>query len=190
MKALLTPIFNLPVWAHAAVTVASFAGFQKAKAVLDASYSASRHPVDYATGQTTFDATRIKEFYAYMQTEGTLDIYYQTQLIDFAFLTLLGLTGLLLGTLVSRAARDSSWARRAGLVAAALFVTGAGMDAFENLTSFVMLNDPSGFADWLALPYSSFAVAKFALITGGMAAIVTSLVLTATGRLIRRPVIG
>ncbi len=180
----------LPVWAHAALTLASFAGFQKAKAALDASYAASRHPVDYATGQTTFDAARVKEFYAHMQSEGTLGIYHQTQVIDFGFLALLGLTGLLLGTLIARAGRTGSWARQAGLFAALLFVGGVSMDALENQTSFVMLADPQGFADWLALPYSGFAVVKFALITGGMATALISLFLTATGRLIGRPVIG
>lgn len=181
---------SLPVWAHGALTLASFVGFQRVKAALDASYAASKHPVDYATGQTTFDATRIKGFYAHMQSEGTLDVYHQTQLIDFGFLALLGLTGLLLGTLIARAGRDGSWAYRAGLIAALLFVGGASMDALENLTSFVMLADPQGFADWLALPYSGFAVVKFALITAGMAAVLISLALTATGRLSGRPGIG
>jgi hypothetical protein len=64
------------------------------------------------------------------------------------------------------------------------------MDALENLTSFVMLADPQGFADLLALPYSGFAVVKFALITAGMAAVLISLALTATGRLSGRPGIG
>lgn len=190
MNALTKPLFSLPIWGHAAATIASFAGFQKVKAALDASYAASRHPVDYATGQTSFDAARIKGFYAHMQTEGTLDIYWRTQMIDFGFLALLGLSGLLLGCLVARFGRDNSWARRMGLIAAACFVAGACMDALENLTSFVMLADPQGFADWLALPYSGFAVVKFALITAGMGAVLISLALTATGRLMRRPVIG
>ncbi|MGH1356095.1 MAG: hypothetical protein ACRBBS_13560 [Thalassovita sp.] len=190
MQRFFKPLFSLPVWAHAALTAVAFSGFQWIKTLLDASYAASNHPVDYATGQTTFDATRIKEFYAHMQAQGSLDVYVRTQQIDFGFLILLGLSGLLLGTFVARAGRRDSWARRIGCLAALFFIGGALMDASENLVSFVMLNDPQGFAGWLALPYSGFAVVKFALITAGMGAVLISLLTTATGRLFRRPVIG
>lgn len=190
MQRFFNPMFSLPLWGHAVLTLGAIAGFLGIKGSLDRSYAASRHPVDYATGQTTFDATRIKGFYAHMQAEGTLDIYLRTQLIDFGFLIALGLCGVLIGTLVARAGRDGSWARRIGSLAAALFLGGAVMDASENLVSFVMLADPQGFADWLALPYSGFAVVKFALITAGMAAVLISLAATTTGRLSGRPVIG
>jgi hypothetical protein len=190
MQRLTQPIFSLPIWAHAALTAGAFVGFQRAKAALDASYAASRHPVDYATGQTGFDAEKIKGYYAHMQGEGTLDIYVRTQQIDFGFLVLLGLTGLLLGTLVARAGRSDSWGRKIGCLAGLSFVLGAMMDASENLVSFVMLADPQGFAAWLALPYSGFAVVKFVLITAGMAGILISLAATTTGRLSGRPVIG
>lgn len=41
------------------------------------------------------------------------------------------------------------------------------MDIFENLTSFIMLANPTSFADWLIVPYSSFATVKFALYAVG-----------------------
>jgi hypothetical protein len=34
-------------------------------------------------------------------------------------------------------------------------------DAFENFVSFYMLAKPTDFANWVAIPYSSFAVIKF-----------------------------
>ena len=40
-------------------------------------------------------------------------------------------------------------------------MVGALADAVENLISFAMLADPQGFADWIALPYSAFAVLHY-----------------------------
>ncbi len=47
-------------------------------------------------------------------------------------------------------------------------MTGTMFDVIENLISFVMLANPNEFANWIALPYSAVAVAKFACITVGM----------------------
>jgi len=134
---------------HLIGAVGAMAGFQLVKARLDASYVASQHPVDYATGQTGFDASLVKGYYAHMDAAGTLPIYVQTQIIDFAFIIFLGGGAIVFGTL---------------------------MDCAENLVSFVMLADPQGFPSWLALIYSSFAVTKFACIALGMLLILTSLI--------------
>lgn len=173
---LFTRTASLPLIIHAGATALAFAAFQGAKSVLDASYAASNHPVDYATGQTTFDAARIKGFYAHMQDLGTLDIYVRTQIIDFAFIGAVMVLGLLLGTLVARLGRKGGYGRRLGFVAAGLAMTGACMDAAENLVSFVMLANPQGFADVLALPYSAFASVKFAMLTLAMLSVLASII--------------
>ena len=178
------------IFAHAGATAAAFGAFQLVRLRLDALYAVSRHPVDYATGQTTFDGIRIKEFYAHMQAEGTLGIYVQTQLFDFLFIACVALLGLTLGTLTARLGRPGSLARRAGIAAAISAMGGAAMDAAENLVSFVMLADPAGFPNWLALPYSGFAVAKFALMTLAMALVLITLILAAAGRATRRPALA
>jgi len=54
------------------------------------------------------------------------------------------------------------------------------MDVLENLVSFVMLSNPTGFADWLVVPYSSFAVAKFAFYLIGYIWIVAALLIKVT----------
>ena len=177
---------EMPLWLHVGATAVAFGVFQAVRITLDASCAASNHPVDYATGQTTFDADRIKGFYAVMEQAGTLDIYVRTQVIDMGFLTMIGVFGLLLGTLVARLGAPGSWARGAGLGAAVAAVFGALCDASENAVSFVMLADPQGFADWLALPYSGFAVVKFALITLAMALVLAALGLGLAGRITTR----
>lgn len=190
MLRLIDKTFSLRLWIHLGLVVLSFVGFQAVKAQLDASYAASQHPVDYATGQTTFSGPAIKGFYAHMQEAGTLDIYLRTQIIDFGFILAVMCLGWCLATLVARGARAGSLARKVGNGAACLAVAGAGMDALENAVSFVMLSNPQGFADWLAYPYSGFAVAKFALLTLAMLTLLVSLLLNATGRLIGRPALG
>lgn len=166
---------RLPLWAHGAAAVLAFGAFQGAKALLDASYAASRHPVDYATGQTSFDATQIEGWYGTMQSLGTLDLYVRTQLIDFGFIASVMLVGLMLGTLVARLGRADSWGRKIGLAAAAFAIAGASMDAIENLLSFIMLSTPEAIPQMLAVIYSGAAVIKFALLTTAMAALLLSL---------------
>ncbi|CUH76402.1 hypothetical protein TRM7557_00881 [Tritonibacter multivorans] len=183
-------IAALPLLVHIGAAIATFVGFNWIKARLDASYAASNHPVDYATGQTTFDGAAIKGFYAHMSDLGTLDVYRTTQLIDFGFILAIACMGLFFCTLVARASRDGSWGRWLGLTAGLCAVMGAICDAIENGWSFVMLADPDGFADWLALPYSGFASLKFAFITAAMGCLLLSLLCAAAGRLSRRVAIG
>jgi len=53
-----------------------------------------------------------------------------------------------------------------------------------------MLADPQGFSNWLAFPYSGFAVLKFALITLGMGLLIATIILAMVGRLLNKPRIG
>ena len=177
------PLFRLPVAFHVAGTVLTLGAFQAVKAVLDRSYAASRHPVDYATGQLAFDADRIEGYYRVMIEAGTLDIYRTTQLIDFGFIACIMALALFLGTLVARLGREGSWGRKAGVAAALAGIAGATCDAVENLLSFGMLANPSEISQGLATVYSSAAAAKFGLLTLAMALVIVSLVLGAFSRL-------
>lgn len=170
---------------HAALLAAAALIFFRVKSLLDASYAASNHPVDYATGQTAFSGAAIKGYYAHMLERGTLDIYWQTQMIDFGFIASLASFGLLAGSLLARLSANGGWAWKMGSAAAFLIVGGAAFDVMENLISFIMLSNPSGFADWLALPYSGSAGVKFALITAGMFAATVSVMLNIYERLWR-----
>lgn len=183
-------VLNLPVAAHIALAFGSFIWFQWAKGKLDASYAASLHPVDYMTGQTSFSGEKIKGFYAVMAQAGTLDVYVTTQLIDFGFILGFVGIGLFACTLIARLSRGSSIGQKLGLFAAGAFLLGALCDAIENLWSFVMLANPATFADWLALPYSAFAVLKFGFITLGMALVIASIVCALLGRVLKRPNLG
>ena len=67
---------------------------------------------------------------------------------------------------------------------------GALSDAIENGWSFIMLANPTDFANWLAIPYSGFASLKFALITLAMLCLLISAVLTVIGRLTGKSNLG
>jgi hypothetical protein len=180
----------LPIWTHSACAAGTIIMFQWIKGKLDASYAASQHPVDYFTGQTTFNADTIKSYYAEMQAIGTLDIYWTTQVIDFGFLLSMACIGLFVYTLIARLSRCERFGRRVGLIAGLSITLGALCDAIENSWSFIMLANPTGFADWLALPYSGFASVKFALITLGMGLVLISILCSIIGRIAKRPSIG
>ena len=181
-----TRIMSLPLWLHGGLAAGAFAAFQGVKSKLDQSYAASGHPVDYATGQLTFDASKIESYYAVMQGKGALDVYRTTQFIDFGFIAAVMILGLLLGTLVARLGPEASWGRRLGKTAAILAVTGAIFDALENLASFAMLREPTAISQPLALIYSSFAAIKFAALTAAMVALLASLALGLWARMAAR----
>jgi len=187
---ILTRVAALPLLAHAAAAIATVAGFQLAKGRLDASYTASKHPVDYMTGQTSFSGQTIKAYYAEMQDAGTLNVYFTTQLIDFGFIVAMACVGMFICTLIARLGRVDSLGRRVGLFAGLSFLLGAACDAIENGWSFVMLANPADFANWLALPYSTFASLKFGLVTLGMLLVLVSILSAGTGRLLKKPRIG
>lgn len=179
-------LLRLPLAAHLGATALAFGGFQWIKGRLDASYAASGHPVDYATGQLAFDAQMIESYYARMIEAGTLPVYVQTQFLDFGFIAAVVAVSLLFGTLMARLGarinRLGVWGWWAGLTAALLGVAGASFDVLENLLSFVMLDRPQAIPQPLALAYSAAAAAKFALLTTAMVCVLFSLTAGVLGR--------
>ena len=145
---------------HTALAGASVASLAIANGILNASYEASNHPVSYAEGQLAFNGDTIKGYYAHMSELGTLDTYVTTQLIDFGFIAAMICIGLFFATRIARMLTGTR-AASAAAWASTLFVVGASFDAIENLISFVMLANPTGFADAIALPYSTMAALKF-----------------------------
>jgi len=169
-------ITTLTTRRHAAAAGASFVALGAMNAALNASYAASNHPVAYAEGQTTFDGARIKGFYATMDQAGTLDIYTWTQILDFGFIAAVALVGICIGSLLRRVNRPGSRSAQAGRLMTIAALAGASFDALENVVSFVMLAQPQSFANWLAIPYSTFAVIKFGFISVAMIAMAVSFI--------------
>lgn len=149
---------------HFVLAILAFGLMRFANIILDNSYAASKFPVPYYVGQTAFSGEQIKEYYAFMINAGTLDIYWQTQFIDFLFIAMVIITGLLFPSFVARLHQKGSWLYAITFAFAVLMPFGGLFDAVENLISFVMLARPETFANWIAIPYSTFAVLKFGAI--------------------------
>ena len=132
--------------------------------------------MNYFEQQTSFDAVKMKAWYAFMIQEGTFDIYLETQLIDFAFIATVILAGYTIWALVANLHPEegffNKWGQR---LAFALPIAGV-FDILENLVSFFMIANPESFADALVLPYSTFAVLKFASWTIGLVWLLLSVI--------------
>ena len=179
-------IASFPIAWHAALTVGSFLVFGFCNAQLTQSYVASQFPVHYAVGQTAFDGDLIKGYYAHMQDLGTLGVYVRTQFIDFAFIASMVTFGVLLSTLVARIGVSKGWGQKIAYIAGMSIIAGGALDVAENLMSFVMLSNPTGFPNWIAIIYSSFAAMKFVCITVAMAAVLLAVFVGIAERLFTR----
>lgn len=172
--------FNVFAWWGLAVL--AWAISRTAQVWLDGFYARSQFPVPFYTGQTTFDAVELKGYYAHMIEQGTLDIYVQTQWIDYVFMvTSLVFLVVLAGAALRTLPKALHGGRLFRFAKAMVYIVALApvFDAMENLVSFVMLADPQGFSDWLVYPYSSFAVAKFTVFAIGYVWALGSLVIAA-----------
>jgi hypothetical protein len=133
-----------------------------AQATLDTWYARSLYPVPYYVGQLSFSAERLQRWYTFMAGQGTLGIYWRTQMIDFGFITSTALLFTILAALVARAFPAGSRGRRVASRMVPFAAIGPAFDVVENLLSFLMLPDPHHVNRTLALVYSSSAALKFA----------------------------
>jgi hypothetical protein len=123
-------------------------------------YELSKYPVRLFAGQLAFNPERVAEWYQFLISNNTLDLYIQTQYLDFIFI--FGLMATIFFTqilLVKLNPKESGWYRFAvGMCLWGPFLASA--DIWENLTTLTMLENPANFAPWLAYLASSFTVWK------------------------------
>lgn len=146
---------------------------------LDKSYEQSKFPVPFYEGQTTFDAVETKKHFQVLIENNTLDLFWVTQQIDFVYMfATLIFTVTVMAAVYKTLSFDKRWQDIAWIM---IFIMPLNvvMDIMENLVSFVMLSDPLTFSDWLIIPYSTFAVAKFFMYIAGYLWIVLALIVKA-----------
>lgn len=162
MNAIYRYFLNSPkIFTLGALTTASFLFNLWTDKILTANYIASKFPVPFFTAQLSFDPEKIKAWYAFLINEGTLDQYIHTQNIDSLFiLSTLFLHGFGL-LLISRLFSAEAKGRHIMVICALISAIAPLSDQLENLVSYVMLANPSGFSDALAYLYSTFAATKF-----------------------------
>lgn len=154
---------KLKTWQWWLLACASWALFQKAMGWMEGIYIESLFPVSVMKGQTAFDGNLIKSYYAVLLENETMDKYLYVQLMDYGFMLTMfaAMASMTIATYRSlpeqRHIKNIAWAIVLIAPLAPLF------DALENFVSFFMIANPENFANWLAYPYSSFAVIKFSL---------------------------
>jgi len=128
--------------------------------------------------QLGFNAEIIKNYFSLMNPTD-LGLFITANLADYLFILLYGIS-------FFSAARLISWnykrglPKRIGLSLAWVGVIAAVLDGIENVFLLAMTADPVGFAVWLAIAHSSFALAKFLFMYVAMAWVMVGFVVNRT----------
>lgn len=128
--------------------------------------------------QLGFNAEIIRNYFSLMSPVD-LGLFIAANLADYLFI-------LLYGIFFFSAARLISWnykiglPKRIGLSLAWVGIIAAVLDGIENVFLLSMTADPMGFASWLAIAHSSFALAKFLFIYVAMAWTIAGFVVNRT----------
>jgi hypothetical protein len=153
--------FPLVVWWLAAIALVAVSQF--AQHELDGLYKLSQFPVSFFEGQTSFDAAKVKAWYAVLAERGTFGTYVWVQIFDYGYMLTVFAAFFTLMVAVYCSLAGKSWAKGIAKAMISIAPMAPMADAAENLVSFVMLADPVNFTDWLVYPYSAFASLKFGL---------------------------
>ena len=149
-------------------SVISFLLMGFANSILEASYSKSQFPVPFMIGQTAFNGELLKSYFQVLLEKGTIGVFIQTQFIDFLFIFSVILLGFFAWVFIARLHGKGTFFRKAGLWFSFSLPLAGVSDAVENIFSFFLLAAPLTFPNWLAIPYSTIAVIKFAFWTVGL----------------------
>jgi hypothetical protein len=128
--------------------------------------------------QLGFNAEIIRSYFSLMNS-ADLGLFITANLADYLFM-------LFYGIFFFSAARLISWnykrglPKSIGLSLAWVGVIAAVLDGIENVFLLSMTADPVGFAGWLAIAHSSFALAKFLFMYVAMAWLMVGFVVNRT----------
>ena len=162
---LLSTAMNTAAWKWWLSGIIAFVIQQLTMGWLNTLYAATKYPVSFFEGQTTFNGELIKSHYAALQQEGTFGDFIQVQLYDYLYMVTVFVAFALVCIAIYRSLPNKPWLKSLAKWMLIITPLAAIFDALENAVSFVMLANPSDFANWLAYPYSAFAVIKFTLFT-------------------------
>ena len=128
--------------------------------------------------QLGFSAEIIRNYFSLMSSS-ELGLFIAANLADYLFMFLYGLFFFSVGTLISWNYKEG-FTKKIGVSLAWVGVIAAVLDGIENVFLLSMTTDPVGFASWLAIAHSSFALAKFLFLYVAMAWTMVGFVLNRT----------
>lgn len=136
-----------------------------AQVLLQRSFAAVDHPVSLAEANITADAATVRGWYRVLVGQGTLDQLVFTERIDYLWMIALGTTVVLATLLAARLLRfRNPLASRRLRRLAPWTALAPGIDGVENVLSLIMLSDPFGFPDHLAVAHAWISRLKLAAI--------------------------
>lgn len=122
----------------------------------------------YPSWWFTFSGQELKSHYSVLLEQGTMDTFIKVQYLDFGLMLFTGLALFLLAVIVARAHKTSVFWRRFGFLTAIILALSPIMDVFENIILLIMLSNPLGFPNWMAIAYSGFATLKVSFVSVGL----------------------
>jgi len=131
--------------------------------------------------QLGFNGEYIKSNFSLMTTED-ISIFIIANLFDYVFMIAYGSFIFSSALTLARKLQEGSIWKKIGYSISIFGITAACCDGMENIFLLTMASNPLNFPNWLAIPHSSFALAKFIL----MFTAVGGLVLIALCRSIKR----
>jgi hypothetical protein len=112
--------------------------------------------------QLGFNAETIKSHFLLMDAE-SMGLFVLGNLIDYLFMIGYGCLFYSCARVLTWNYRTGSLQKKIGSAFAWIGIVAAICDGIENVFLLSMTADPTGFASWLAIAHSSFALAKFTL---------------------------
>ena len=123
-------------------------------------YELSEYPVSFFESQLSFSGVVIKSHFSIMNAE-ELNYYLIWLIVDYGFMLGFSIILFSLNLILARKFDEPSIWRKLGFIGAFFGILYFCCDAIENIFIFIMLNDPLGFPDILALTHSWIALVKF-----------------------------
>jgi len=131
--------------------------------------------------QLGFNGEYIKSIFALMNEE-EMALFILANILDYVFMLAYGTFFYSSALILARKLKEGSLWSKVGYAMVMVGIISACCDALENIFLLLMASDPVDFPIWLAIPHSSFAVTKFAL----MYAVFGWLVVISFSRIITR----
>ncbi|MBD3194997.1 MAG: hypothetical protein GF317_08085 [Candidatus Lokiarchaeota archaeon] len=134
-------------------------------------YTVSQYPVSFFESQLSFNGELLKSHYSITN----IDLYRIAQSLDYGFMVSYGILLFCISLIVARNFEENTLWSKLGFLMPVLGVFAPLLDAAENLFILLMLTDPLGFPNILALLHSFCALFKyiFMLLTLGYIIIAT-----------------
>lgn len=112
--------------------------------------------------QIGFNGAYIKSKFVLMN-ENELNLFILANIFDYGFMLAYGTLFFSIALMLTRKLKEGSIFKKIGYLITILGICSACCDALENVFLLLMASNPSGFPTWLAIPHSTFALAKFTL---------------------------